>query len=257
MSARRFGRAYLVVLAMLALPGAFVFLPGGSRPAAADTAAMIRFAVAQAAAGRPLYQQTCATCHGEHGEGTSQAPPIVGLGPAFYDFMMSTGRMPLDQPTQEAIRRPPVLSRSQIDAITAYLVSLAPGGVQIPKVDPNAGSLSAGQQIYEGNCAPCHGATGNGGAVGPRSAPGLHHATATQTGEAVRIGPSVMPRFDTTTINPQELDALVRYVLYLRTPIDRGGQPLNRAGPLIEGFVAIFVGLGVLVVITRFIGERS
>ena len=143
------------------------------------------------------------------------------------------------------------------DAITAYLVSLAPGGIQIPKVDPNAGSLSVGQQIYEGNCAPCHGATGNGGAVGPRSAPNLHHSTATQVGEAVRIGPSVMPRFDPTTIDQQQLDALVRYVLYLRTPIDRGGQPLNRAGPLIEGFVAIFVGLGVLVVITRFIGERS
>ena len=49
----------------------------------------------------------------------------------------------------------------------------------------------------------------------------------------------------------------MRYVLYLRKPNDRGGQPLNRAGPLIEGFVAIFVGLGVIVVVTRFIGERS
>src|SRR5436853_3546062 len=167
MSSRRFGRAYLVVLAMLALPGAFVFLPGGSRPAAADAAAIVRYALAQAATGQPLYQQTCATCHGERGEGTSQAPPIVGLGPAFYDFMMSTGRMPLDQPTQEAIRRPPVLSRREIHAITAYLVSLAPGtGVAIPAANPSSGDLSVGQSTYELNCAPCHGTTGNGGAVG-------------------------------------------------------------------------------------------
>src|SRR5436853_7910628 len=136
MSGRRFGRAYLVVLAMLAVPGAFVFLSGGSRPATADTASLVRYALAQARVGLPLYQEHCASCHGDKGTGTGQAPPIIGLGPAFYDFEMSTGRMPLDTPTQEAIRRPPVLSRSEIDAITAYLASLAPGGVQIPAVNP-------------------------------------------------------------------------------------------------------------------------
>jgi ubiquinol-cytochrome c reductase cytochrome c subunit len=242
---------------MLALPGAFVFLPGGSNPATADPVSIVRYALAQANAGKPLYEEHCATCHGEQGGGTSIAPSIVGLGPAFYDFMMSTGRMPLDQPTQQAVRRPPVLSENEIQAITAYLTSLAPGGVQIPTVHPNTGSLSVGQQLYEDNCAPCHGATGNGGAVGPRSAPNLHHASALQTAEAVRIGPSVMPSFDTTTIPQPELDALVRYVLYLRHPEDPGGQPLNRAGPLIEGFVALVVGLGVLIVVTRFIGTRS
>src|SRR5437016_8689440 len=185
MSSRRFGRAYLIVFGMLALPGAFVFLPGGSRPVTADPAAVVRSALAQAAAGQPLYEQHCSTCHGDRGQGTSQAPPIVGLGPAFYDFMMSTGRMPLDQPTQQAIRRSPVLSSSEIHAITAYLVSLAPGGVQIPVVHPSTGSLSVGQQVYEDNCAPCHGTTGNGGAVGPRSAPNLHQSTPEQIAEAV------------------------------------------------------------------------
>ena len=34
-----------------------------------------------AAEGERIYENYCATCHGERGEGTSQAPPIVGLGP--------------------------------------------------------------------------------------------------------------------------------------------------------------------------------
>src|SRR5205807_2480407 len=99
-----------------------------------------------------------------------------------------TGRMPLDKPTQQANRRPPSLSRHEIDAITAYLVSLAPGsGVAVPRVHVDKGSLSVGESTYQLDCAPCHGTTGNGGAVGPRAAPGLHEATATQIAEAVRI----------------------------------------------------------------------
>ena len=66
-----------------------------------------------------------------------------------------------------------------------------------------------------------------------------------------------MPRFDATTISQPELDALVRYVLYLRDPEERGGAGLNEAGPLVEGLVALLAGLGVIVLITRFIGTRS
>ena len=63
--------------------------------------------------------------------------------------------------------------------------------------------------------------------------------------------------FGSDTITDPELDSLVRYVLYLRHPDDRGGSGLGRAGPLIEGFVGLLVGLGLMVVITRFIGTRS
>ncbi|MFN2543365.1 MAG: c-type cytochrome [Actinomycetota bacterium] len=256
MSSRRFARVYLAVVALLALPGAFVFLPGSPRAVAGPSVLMPLFRQ-DLGEGRSLYEERCASCHGEQAQGTAQAPSISGLGPAFYDFMMSTGRMPLDQPTDQATRRRPVLSRNEIALITAYLTALSPGGVPIPEVHPATGSLSVGQQAYEADCAPCHGTTGIGGAVGPRFAPNLQDASARQTAEAVRIGPTTMPRFDATTMPQGELDSLVRYVLYLRHPQDPGGQPLSRAGPLIEGLVALLVGLGVLVLITRFIGERS
>jgi ubiquinol-cytochrome c reductase cytochrome c subunit len=229
------------------------------RPVPAASAGVSSSVTLEARAGQAIYEERCASCHGEGAQGTGIAPPILGLGPAYYDFMMSTGRMPLDEPTQQAIRRRPVLTRAQIDQVTAYLVSLSPQGtgIPIPSVDPSAGNLSAGQSVYEENCAACHGTTGNGGAVGPRDAPNVHEATSRQIGEAVRIGPTTMPRFDPKTLSYSELNSLVRYVLYLRHPEDRGGQPLNRTGPLIEGFVAILLGLGVLILITRFIGERS
>jgi ubiquinol-cytochrome c reductase cytochrome c subunit len=208
-------------------------------------------------AGRELYEERCSTCHGSRAEGTGQAPPIAGLGPAFYDFMMSTGRMPLDQTGVQARRRPPVLGPDEIRAISDYLQSIAPGGIQIPEVNPEAGNISLGQATYQSNCAPCHGITAHGGAVGPLDAPPLGAATAVQIAEAIRIGPGTMPVFDESTIDQRTLDSVVAYVVYLRHPDDRGGGSLGGVGPLIEGFVALFGGLGLAVLITRTIGTRS
>jgi cytochrome c5 len=49
----------------------------GGAPATAS-AAPAADAVAQAEAGGPLYGQFCAKCHGNAGQGTDQAPPVVG-----------------------------------------------------------------------------------------------------------------------------------------------------------------------------------
>jgi len=254
MSRGRLTRAYLVVTGLMALPAVFLFLPGAKAtapPGVQQTAALV-------AAGKPLYEEHCASCHGSRGEGTSTAPAIAGLGPAFYDFMMSTGRMPLDFPTQAPVRRPPTLSPGEIDAITAYLTSLSPGGIPIPHIPPSGvGSLSRGEELYILNCAPCHGTTGNGGAVGPRAAPGLHNATLRQIVEAMRIGPTTMPQFGYQQIPWADAVSLARYVYYLRDPQDTGGFGINHVGPLLEGFVAILIGLGLIVVLTRFLGTRS
>jgi ubiquinol-cytochrome c reductase cytochrome c subunit len=209
------------------------------------------------AVGKNTYEERCSTCHGSSARGTVQGPPIAGLGPAFYDFMMSTGRMPLDQSDTQARSRPPVLTPFEIRAVTAYLNSLDPGGVPIPVVHPNLGSLSLGQSTFQANCAPCHGTTGRGGAVGPQIAPPVVHADAVQVAEAIRIGPGTMPVFDASTIDQRALDSLVRYVEYLRRPDDRGGTGLGGVGPLIEGFVALVGGLGLIVLVTRTIGTRS
>jgi ubiquinol-cytochrome c reductase cytochrome c subunit len=251
--------AFLILFAVFMIPAALM-LVGGASSAGAGTPP-VALSVAQSdlvSAGQFLYEDHCASCHGADGTGTSQGPDIIGLGPANYDFMMSTGRMPLAQPGAQAVRKEPVLTPAEIHAVTAFLVSRAPGtGVPIPNVHPGAGSLSEGQSIYELNCAPCHGATGNGGAVGVEAAPSLRHATTRQIGEAVRIGPGTMPVFDPTVVSDQQLNSLVRYVLYLRQPENKGGLPLNLGGPVVEGFVGLAIGLGAIMIVMRFIGERS
>jgi ubiquinol-cytochrome c reductase cytochrome c subunit len=258
--ARRLGA--LVLFALFLVPALALQLaasPGGSQGADATTVrAYARAAdVGLSAAGQTLYLQTCSTCHGPIGEGTDQGPAIIGLGSANYDFQMSTGRMPLAAPGTQGIRRPPVLTQAQIAAIDAYLVSLDPSGMPIPAVDVSAGSLSAGSQTYIQNCAPCHSSSGNGGAVGPQVAPGLHQATPTQIAEAVRIGPGTMPVFDERTVTDDQLNSLVRYVLYLRKPSSPGGLDLGNYGPIVEGFVALFIGLVAIILVSRYIGARS
>ena len=170
---------------------------------------------------------------------------------------MSTGRMPLDQPGAQPKRRRPVLSPTAIRAVTAFLTSLGPPGIPIPHVDFHAGNLSDGQKLYEDNCAPCHSTSGNGGAVGKLIAPSVHQATTTQIAEAVRVGPGTMPRFGPGSLDQLQLDSLTRYVLYLRQPNDRGGSGLDHVGPLIEGFVALGIGLGLIVLVTRWTGTRA
>lgn len=66
-----------------------------------------------------------------------------------------------------------------------------------------------------------------------------------------------MPVFDANIIDQHELNSVVAYVQYLGKPDDRGGASLGGIGPLMEGFVALVAGLGLIVLVTRMIGTRS
>jgi ubiquinol-cytochrome c reductase cytochrome c subunit len=206
--------------------------------------------------GHDLYLTSCASCHGVNGEGTHQGPKLIGVGAAAADFMLTTGRMPLNDPSVQAVRKPPAFDNDEIDALVAYVASLD-GGPAIPRVDPSSGDLAHGGTLYRSNCAACHSSTGAGGALSyGRDAPNLWEATSVQIAEAIRIGPSQMPVFGPDTINQQELNDIVAYVRYLRDPDDPGGFSLGRLGPIPEGLVALVVGLGVLMFVARWI-ERG
>ncbi len=258
-TARRAAVAGVFVLFLLPLAFTLaVASPGGSSANASAGAVYAQAAEGSLAqAGQQLYLQSCSSCHGPGGEGTTQGPSIVGLGAADYDFQMSTGRMPLAQPGTQGVPKPPVLTADQIAAIVAFLVSIRPGGTPIPHVNVAAGDLSEGARVYVRNCAPCHSSSGNGGAVGPQVGPDLHHATPKQIAEAVRIGPGTMPNFDSTVIDDGQLASLIRYVLYLRAPENPGGLSLGSFGPIVEGFVALFLGIGAMVLVSRYIGARA
>jgi ubiquinol-cytochrome c reductase cytochrome c subunit len=205
--------------------------------------------------GRQLFLTSCSSCHGAEGRGTDQGPSLIGVGAAAADFQLSTGRMPLADPTAQPVRKPPAFGRRDIEALVAYVASLGPGP-PIPNVDVAAGDLARGGTLFRLNCAACHSASGVGGALSyGTDAPSLRSATPKQIAEAIRTGPGQMPVFGPETFSQQQLDSIVRYVRYLRDPEDPGGFSLGRIGPITEGMVALLLGLPLLLFACRRIEE--
>lgn len=203
--------------------------------------------------GRQLYVRSCASCHGVSGRGTENGPTLEKSGSAAVDFQLRTGRMPLDKPGGQPLRKDPAFDSEQIAALVEYASTFGTGP-EIPDVDPDAASVSDGQELFVANCAPCHGSAGNGGAVGGTAfAPSLLAADSVEVAEAVLVGPGEMPVFD---FDPHELDALARYISFVQSQRDPGGLDIGGVGPVPEGFVAWIVGAGVLVLICVVLGRK-
>ena len=232
--------------------GALVFVSARpSRAAARDPEASADWA-------RTTFLADCAICHGNRGQGTRAGPPLTGVGAAAVDYWVSTGRMPLSTHHHgtRIDRQQPKYSPAQIDALVAYVASITGGGPAIPHVSLN-GDAGAGGVLYRLNCAACHSWAGTGGALQNREAPNLFAATPTQIAEAVRTGPDAMPSFGRAALSDRQLADVVAYIRDIDHPDDRGGLPLWHAGPLAEGAVAIVLGLGALLLISRVIGTRT
>lgn len=245
---RRLGRI-VGALALALAPTLALHTTGGTSSAVAQAE--------DAELGRDLYVQSCASCHGADANGTSQGPPLRGVGAASLDFMLSTGRMPLADPSMQPVRTEPAFTVDEIGAIVAYVTSLEPGGTPIPSVDADAGDVAAGRAVFANNCLACHGAAGQGASVGAgQIAPSLEEATPTQIGEAVRVGPGAMPRFGEETIDERDVDSLAAYLVAIRAGQNPGGAGLGHAGPVAEGFVAVLVGLGLVLLVMRFAGTK-
>ena len=212
----------------------------------------------QQAQGQALYEANCSTCHGLQGEGTANGPSLQNAGPAAVDFMLSTGRMPLANPGDQPVRDEPKFTPDQTAAIVAYVETIAPGGEPIPTVDPAAGDLARGAEVFLNTCAGCHGAGATGDSVGGgQIAPTINPADPTQIGEAIRIGPGLMPRFGPETIDQADLDSVAAYLLWIRDHGQDGGLQLGRVGAVAEGLVIVVVGLGLMILFLRLTGAKT
>jgi ubiquinol-cytochrome c reductase cytochrome c subunit len=250
----------LLALATALAVGTAAFLltaPIGSAQTQTSTATLTTTEPALASQGRALYVAGCASCHGFEAQGISgMGPSLENAGALAADFYLSTGRMPLkEEPGSQPERAEPAYDPDQIRALVAYVGSL--GGPSIPAVRPEDGNLRRGLQAYTSYCAGCHQIVGEGGVVTGAVPPALKEATPTQIAEAVRIGPYVMPRFDERTIDDRTLDSIVRYVQLTKDPVDEGGWGIGHLGPIPEGLVAWLIGLAALVLVVRFLGERT
>lgn len=221
-----------------------------------------------ALSGAEIYRRDCAWCHASDGGGTPRGPDLDGEldGAAYTHFMLSTGRMPIATPGEETDRAPRAYDDEEIAALVEHVVSFGGSGPAIPDVDPEAGDVAVGQSLYAENCAACHSTTGVGGALtSGETAPSVMDATPVQIAEAMLVGPGcpnddpdcgpgdgTMPIFDDLT--DEEVEAIVAYIDVLQSGGNPGGLGLGRIGPVTEGAVALFLGLGALVAFLRWIG---
>jgi ubiquinol-cytochrome c reductase cytochrome c subunit len=241
--------ALAVALAGLAAVGAggHQFSSSAATPATPDP-----HLVAQ---GRRLYLDGCSSCHGGDARGIrDRGPSLRGAGEVAADFYLRTGRMPLENPSDEPVRRSQTFySNAQIRALVAYVGSF--GGPRIPSVAPVQGDLGRGKELFTEHCAGCHQVMGRGGIVPKAVVPALTHSEPIDVAEAVEVGPYVMPKF--TTLTREDVNDLARYVEQAKHPDNRGGLGLGNIGPVPEGAVTFLVGMAALLLGIRIIGERT
>lgn len=213
--------------------------------------------------GQELFDTGCSSCHGPEGQGVTtpdgqrRGPSVRQAGEAGAFYELSTGRMPLANSDDRPQRKRAVYNTQDIAALVAYVGSLG-NGPRLPEVDASGADVAHGGELFRANCAPCHSASGAGGALSyGRAAPSLAPAQPDEIAAAARFGPGQMPVFGEDALSNNELDDVVAYVRYLRAPEDPGGLPIGRIGPVPEGFVAWFFGAGALLAIVAWIGTRA
>jgi ubiquinol-cytochrome c reductase cytochrome c subunit len=245
----------VLLVGLLAAGIAFTAINTGTSAQAATATA----SQSQVEAGRQLYLEGCATCHGIGGQGTENNPPLIGVGAAAVHFQVSTGRMPLAAPAVQAVERPPVYTDEQVAQLAAYVASLG-AGPPIPTaadLDYSGADLAQGGVLFRTNCQQCHNFAGKGGALSEGGfAPSLMNATPQLMWEAMITGPQQMPIFSNQTLPPESKQDIIKYVRHLQDAPDPGGLALGSLGPVTEGVFVWVAGLGALLAAAVWIGAK-
>jgi ubiquinol-cytochrome c reductase cytochrome c subunit len=223
--------------------------------------------------GRKLFLVGCAFCHGQSGEGVGTVngnhygPSLVGVGAAAVDFQVGTGRMPMAQPGQQNPVKPVTYTQDEIDALAAYVASLAPGpAVPDPSDYSVAGldeeerveAIARGGLIFRTNCTACHNFAGNGGAMPEGGyAPSVTDTEARYIYEAMLTGPGNMDNFSDGNLSPEEKRDVIAYLYSLREQPAYGGFTLGGLGPVSEGLFAWVVGIGGVVAFAIWIAAHT
>ena len=199
--------------------------------------------------GKKLYLAGCSSCHGMDAQGSANGPTLLGVGAAAVDFQVSTGRMPMAAPGAQAVAKASVYNEEQVAALAAYIASLAPGPA-IPTAEDvsfEGANVAEGGVLFRTNCAQCHQAAGQGGALTQgKWAPNLMKATPTEIYEAMITGPQSMPIFSDGTLPKENKQQIIAYINNLQNASSPGGLDLGRLGPVTEGLFlwsAVFAAL--------------
>jgi ubiquinol-cytochrome c reductase cytochrome c subunit len=216
---------------------------------------------AQIEEGKQLFLKGCSSCHGLNSEGGAIAPSLVGVGAASVDFQVGTGRMPMADMSQQAMRKAPLYTPEETAALAAYVASLAPGP-EIPTEEQlnyeRDGSIAEGGELFRNNCAMCHNFAGQGGALTQgKYAPTLMGIEPKHIYEAMVTGPQAMPVFSDKTITPEEKKSIIKWIKHAESEPNLGGASLGRVGPVTEGLLAWTLGLGLLIGVAVWLAMKA
>jgi ubiquinol-cytochrome c reductase cytochrome c subunit len=225
----------------------------------AQPATSAAYTQAQIEEGEKLFLANCASCHGKNAEGGEAAPSLIGVGAASVDFQVGTGRMPGQASGPQMFKKPVQFTDEQIDALAAYVASLAPGpAVPTEAMVATNGDTTRGGELFRINCAMCHNAVGAGGALTQgKFAPSLNGVSEKHIYEAMVTGPQNMPVFNDANLTPQDKKDIISYLKFVQNNPSVGGYELANLGPVVEGLFAWIFALGGIVAITIWLGAKS
>ena len=213
------------------------------------------------AEGKEIFLRGCSSCHGLNAEGGSIAPSLIGVGAASVDFQVATGRMPMADMSQQAMRKDPVYNEEEVAALAAYVASLAPGP-EIPTEGmlnyERDGETAEGGELFRTNCAMCHNFAGQGGALTQgKYAPSVMGVEPVHIYEAMITGPQSMPVFSDKTLTPKEKLSIIKWIKAAEKEPQLGGVALGRVGPVTEGLLVWTLGLGLLIGIAVWLAAKA
>jgi len=253
----RFAGPALLVVALISLGATFQVasaLPSTTKMETTAQSTLIE-------EGKRIFAQGCSSCHGLNAEGGGIAPSLIGVGAASVDFQVGTGRMPMADMSQQAMRKTPIYNAEQTAALAAYVASLAPGPDVISEAQltyERDGSTAQGGELFRTNCAMCHNFAGQGGALTQgKYAPTLMGVDARHIYEAMITGPQSMPVFSDKTITPEEKLSIIKWIKAAENEPNLGGASLGRVGPVTEGLLVWSLGLGLLIGIAVWLTAKA
>ena len=253
----KFATPVLIVVALSAL--GFTFSAATAAPAKSTLAASAKTTLI--AEGKELFLKGCSSCHGLNAEGASIAPSLIGVGAASVDFQVGTGRMPMADMSQQAMRKEPLYTEEQTAALAAYVASLAPGPASLTNEEiefERDGNTAEGGELFRNNCAMCHNFAGQGGALTQgKYAPTLMGVEAKHIYEAMITVPQSMPVFSDKTITPEEKLSIIKWIKAAEAEPNLGGASLGRVGPVTEGLLVWTFGLGLLIGIAVWLAAKA
>ncbi|MEI6215756.1 MAG: c-type cytochrome [Actinomycetes bacterium] len=211
--------------------------------------------------GKQIFARGCSSCHGLNAEGGAIAPSLIGVGAASVDFQVGTGRMPMADMSQQAMRKKPVYNEQETAALAAYVASLAPGPASVTNASltwERDGNVAQGGELFRTNCAMCHNFAAQGGALSNgKYAPTLMDAQPKQIYEAMITGPQSMPKFSNNTITPAEKLSIIKWIKAAQNEPSLGGASLGRVGPVTEGLLVWTLGLGLLIGVAVWLAAKA